>query len=135
MFVVIYRQFGDFKNPSIVSDCTDDDGNTILPARFLHKPHDSRQWNWWSMNFTHEQSFQYNFVELWICSSRQEPIQLEQSSLIIYSNKLQRLSYNKPLVINPKSKARNSLITIKCEKIDWFQFLASDFEFTSNGLL
>ena len=65
--------------PDIISDGTNNDTN-LLSLRPFHSTNNSREGNWWFVDFAHEQSFQDDLIELRISPTCKEPVQLHEDS-------------------------------------------------------
>ena len=71
-----YRHFGDGEDPGIISNSSNNDGDSFFAACHFHESRQASNWQWGTMNFRHEQTFQDDTVELALGTSGQESVQL-----------------------------------------------------------
>ena len=73
-----YRHFGDFEEPEVVGDGTNNDSNFVFTSLLLHITCQSSQRHWWSVNLAHEETLHDDLVELAIGTTGQETVQLDE---------------------------------------------------------
>ena len=73
-----YRHFGNFEEPEVVSDGSNDDSDFIFTSLLLHVTGQSGQRHWRSVDLAHEETLHDDLVELAIGTTGQETVQLDE---------------------------------------------------------
>jgi len=77
-----YREFGDFINPLVIRDGSNDNSNFPSPSLLLHEPSESSNGDWGSVNFGHEETLEDDFIELGRSSAGKETVEFHQQTEI-----------------------------------------------------